>query len=236
MKKLSFILAVTLLASCSTLKESPSTNMKITQSEGNYDINDCEEDWSIAQVENLPNKAAEQKINSFLMSKISEKSCDHAEDVSGEEYGLKIIPDKVFPNYLLIESHASFNTGGPESKINSTCIVFDLNNGDRVEFESLLTENYQTVVEDMVVAQLWEGKKGEYEEYKHVLSASKKPLVEIASHKVCPTGNGLILMFSTLEIAPASFKNPEIQVGLKEWHKIFKVTGMTKELFGDEYK
>jgi len=219
---------------CSTMKEPPSINLKINNVEGKYEMSDCEEEWDIARLEGLPNKSAEKKINSFLMSKVTEKSCDHADDVAGQEYKTKITAEKILPNFIVIEDTETFHAGGGAGpQVTASCIVFDLNTGDKIEFEKLLAPDYKKVADQLVVDQIWGGKAADAEEYKLVLSASNKSLVEITSPKVCPSGKGLVLQFPTLEIAPASFKNPEILVDSKNWRKIFKVNSTTKELFGD---
>ena len=219
---------------CSTMKEPASTHLKINNVEGKYEMNDCVEDWDIAKLEGLPNKTAEKKINTFLMSKITEKSCDHADDVAGQEYNTKITSEKISPNYIVLEDTETFNAGGGAGPlVTASCIVFDLNTGDKVEFEKLLKPEYQKIADQLVIDQIWGSKAADAEEYKLVLSASEKSIVEITSSKVCPTGKGLMLQFPTLEIAPASFKNPEIQVNAEAWRKIFEVNSVTKELFGD---
>jgi hypothetical protein len=223
------------LGACSSIKEPPATNLKTTTVEGKYEMSDCVEDWSIAQVEGLSNPKAQKKINDFLMSKISEKSCDHSEDVAGESYNRKITFDKLFPHFLAIDDTETFSAGDKsEPKVTSSCIVFNLLTGDRVEFETYLKADYQKTAEELVIAQIWGGNKAAADEYKHVLSASNKSIVEITSPKVCPHGDGLGLQFMTLEIAPANIKSPEVQVNMKTWPKLFKVNAITKELFGDK--
>ena len=225
-----------ILGGCSTLKQPPATNLKVISVEGKYEAGDCVEDWSIAQIDGLPNAKAEKKINDFLMSKISEKSCDHAEDVTGESYNRKISFDKLFPHFLAVEDTETFHAGDKsQAKVTSSCIVFNLFTGDKVEFEKFLTPDHQKIAEQMVVDQIWNGKAAEAEEYKHVLSASQKPIVEITSSKVCPRGDGLGIQFMTLEVAPENIKSPELQVDAKSWPKLFKVNAITKELFGDKF-
>jgi hypothetical protein len=224
-----------ILGACSSLKQPPATNLKVLTVEGKYEMGDCVEDWSIAQIDGLPNAKAQKKINEFLMSKITEKACDHADDVAGESYNRKVSFDKLFPNFLSIEDTETFHAGDKnEAKVSSSCVVFNLHTGDKVEFEALLAPDYQKTADKLVIDQIWEGKAEAAEEFKHVLSASQKSMVEITSSKICPRGDGLGIQFVTQEIAPANIKSPEVQVDQQTWPKLFKVNSTTKELFGDK--
>lgn len=218
---------------CSVLKDHPTAKIKMKSIDGKYEINDCVEDWSIAQLSGHENKQAQSKINSSLMRKVLEKSCDHSEEVAGEEYSTKIVANKVFQNFIALESYSSFNSGESEPKMTPTCIVYDLNTGKKVEFESLLVPGYKVFLEELIVKQIWQGKKAEADEFKRALSPGNDPIVEVVNHKVCPTGKGVVLLFSNLEIAPATYKNPEINVSRQDWPKIFKVNDMTTEVFGN---